>query len=181
MLVSHESGKVEPAGPGWWNSRSDSDVLAKAARVEQARLESWQQHMLLQQGAGEDADAVEVGVTTAGTPGAAAGQLLTVQQLAMASGTTLGGERQKVEDLASAAERGDLAAMRALFEQQSDSLSVDDCVMGVTALMVAAWQGHLDVVEWLLQDRDASVLIRDGQGNTALDYALAGRHTKVRE
>ena len=45
----------------------------------------------------------------------------------------------------------------------------------------AAWQGHLDVVEWLLQDRDASVLIRDGQGNTALDYALAGRHTKVRE
>ena len=102
-------------------------------------------------------------------------------QLAMASGTTLGGERQKVEDLASVAERGDLPAMRALFEQQSNSLSVDASVMGVTALMVAAWQGHLDVVEWLLQDRDASVLIRDGQGNTALDYALAGRHTKVRE
>lgn len=52
-------------------------------------------------------------------------------------------------------------------------LQVDAKNQGRTALQIASYQGHLDVVKILLQAH-ASVNLRDEEGDTALHYAAFG-------
>lgn len=50
-----------------------------------------------------------------------------------------------------------------------------------TALIVAAFQGHLDVVQLLLATDPTGVSVRGGLGTTALHEAIHGKHVNIVE
>jgi ankyrin repeat protein len=67
--------------------------------------------------------------------------------------------------------------VRVLLEAGADPDIVDK-VEGFTALMFAAAEGQLEVVQTLL-DHGADVTLRDGDGDTALDFASQNGHGDV--
>ncbi len=84
----------------------------------------------------------------------------------------------KPPDIVVAADKGDLAAVRALLEKGAvvDAPTGD----GSTALMAASARGHLPVVQLLLgQGADVNAVNMDGK--TALIYAANNGHAKVVE
>ncbi|XP_064586505.1 E3 ubiquitin-protein ligase MIB2 isoform X2 [Zonotrichia leucophrys gambelii] len=68
------------------------------------------------------------------------------------------------------------AKIRELLQKYPDK--VDAKNQGRTALQIASYQGHLEVVRALLQAR-ASVDLRDDEGDTALHYAAFGNQAEV--
>lgn len=77
------------------------------------------------------------------------------------------------DQLAKAAEKGDLKAVKALLAKKKvkvDSRTSD----GATALMAAARTGKTDVMKFLLSQR-AAVNAKDGEGMTALMHAVKAR------
>ncbi|XP_009323431.1 PREDICTED: E3 ubiquitin-protein ligase MIB2 isoform X3 [Pygoscelis adeliae] len=68
------------------------------------------------------------------------------------------------------------AKVRELLQKYPDK--VDAKNQGKTALQIASYQGHLDVVKILLQAH-ATVNLRDEEGDTALHYAAFGNQAEV--
>uniref|UniRef100_A0A669QUZ6 E3 ubiquitin-protein ligase MIB2 n=1 Tax=Phasianus colchicus TaxID=9054 RepID=A0A669QUZ6_PHACC len=68
------------------------------------------------------------------------------------------------------------AKVRELLQKYPDK--VDNKNQGRTALQIASYQGHLDVVKILLQAH-ATVNLRDEEGDTALHYAAFGNQADV--
>ncbi|XP_075028394.1 E3 ubiquitin-protein ligase MIB2 isoform X2 [Calonectris borealis] len=68
------------------------------------------------------------------------------------------------------------AKVRELLQKYPDK--VDAKNQGRTALQIASYQGHLDVVKILLQAH-ATVNLRDEEGDTALHYAAFGNQAEV--
>ena len=52
---------------------------------------------------------------------------------------------------------------------------------GLTPLMCASANGHLDIVEYLIRERGANLNIKNNEGKTALDLAKENRQEKVAE
>jgi len=50
---------------------------------------------------------------------------------------------------------------------------------GYTALIKASWQGHIEIVQLLLEKEDIDVNIQDNYGMTALMYASKNGHIEV--
>ncbi|KAM6402544.1 E3 ubiquitin-protein ligase MIB2 isoform 3-T5 [Rhynochetos jubatus] len=68
------------------------------------------------------------------------------------------------------------AKVRELLQKYPDKVDIKD--QGRTALQIASYQGHLDVVKILLQAH-ATVNLRDEEGDTALHYAAFGNQAEV--
>lgn len=50
---------------------------------------------------------------------------------------------------------------------------------GLTPLMCASANGHLDIVEYLIRERGANLNIKNNEGKTALDLAKENGHEEV--
>ncbi|NXC86658.1 MIB2 ligase, partial [Cercotrichas coryphoeus] len=80
------------------------------------------------------------------------------------------------------------AKVRELLQKYPDKASLEDKIsyssfvdaknQGRTALQIASYQGHLEVVRTLLQAH-ASIDLRDDEGDTALHYAAFGNQAEV--
>jgi len=73
---------------------------------------------------------------------------------------------------------GFLAIVKDLLAHRADPNIVPKDNSGLTALMAAAYRGHIDVIRVLL-DHGADVSIKDQQGKTALLWAEAQGHADV--
>ena len=64
--------------------------------------------------------------------------------------------------------------MSVLMERKAGNVNEAISGLGETALMLAAAQGHIPTMKFLI-DRGANVNARASSGRTALAYAMAGR------
>uniref|UniRef100_A0AAY4BPS2 glutaminase n=1 Tax=Denticeps clupeoides TaxID=299321 RepID=A0AAY4BPS2_9TELE len=76
-----------------------------------------------------------------------------------------------------AAFRGDLQSLRRYFLSGADVNAVD--YDGRSALHVAASEGHLELVRFLMENTGARCLVKDRWGNTALQEAMRFNHKSV--
>ena len=76
-------------------------------------------------------------------------------------------------DLCDAAARGDFDRLRTLVERQRHDVNAGDYDQR-TAIHLAASEGMLEVVRFLVEELGASVSPRDRWGNTPLDDATRG-------
>lgn len=90
--------------------------------------------------------------------------------------SNMGQSSTSVNKFLHAAQDGDLKQVKALVDQGSVDLNVQDSY-GWTALMCASQAGHLEVVEYLLW-QEANMFITDNTGISALDLAKKN-HNKV--
>jgi ankyrin repeat protein len=74
--------------------------------------------------------------------------------------------------------KGKLQAVQKRLEEAPDLVKAVRVRDGVTALMLAASNGHIDVVEALIQ-AGANINLQDNGGRTALDLALKKNHTAI--
>jgi ankyrin repeat protein len=90
------------------------------------------------------------------------------------------GLEEKDRALFKAAENGRTAAVRLLLENRADpnALASEPCCPQWTPLMIAAAQGHRDVVSLLL-DGGADVKARNNYGRTALMYPSVYGYTEI--
>ncbi|KAL2093577.1 hypothetical protein ACEWY4_010889 [Coilia grayii] len=78
-------------------------------------------------------------------------------------------EGYQIMNILLAAFRGDLPSLRRSFLSGADMNAVD--YDGRSALHVAASEGHLEVIKFLMENTGASCLVKDRWGNTALQEA----------
>lgn len=81
------------------------------------------------------------------------------------------------DQLVRASAQGQIAMVQQLLKELSHSM-VDARSGGKTSLQVAAHQGHIPIVQFLLQS-GASVNSRDNDGDTCLHYAAFGNQPEV--
>lgn len=81
------------------------------------------------------------------------------------------------EQLLEAAGMGDTAIVQALVDTAVD-INVKDRTFGYTPLIVAARQGHIDIVQILLE-RGADVEATDNYGSTALYWAKKNQREEI--
>jgi uncharacterized protein len=77
-----------------------------------------------------------------------------------------------------AAKAGDLAELERLVGQDPDLLNAKEIRLGMTPLMVAAREGHVRLVRWLL-DKGAAINAPAKGGSTALWLACSSGHHPV--
>ena len=83
------------------------------------------------------------------------------------------------ELLIMSAQEGDLDMVQRLVEEEHVIVNIQ-ATNGSTALMAAAWYGHLHVVQYLYH-KEANLNLQDNDGSTALMYAaLNGQRDIVR-
>ena len=92
-------------------------------------------------------------------------------------GAQLSSKKNLIENFFKAIENNNLDDVKALLNQ--DHTLVDIARWGMTGLMLAAREGHVEVVEELLGRRGAYVDIQNRDGWTALMYAAASGHDAV--
>jgi hypothetical protein len=80
-------------------------------------------------------------------------------------------------ELAEAATKGDFEQVTKLVEADPSLATAQDVEDGATALHIAVWNGHVKIVQWLL-DRGADLSVRDGRHHgTPLNWAIfSGRN-----
>ena len=79
-------------------------------------------------------------------------------------------------------EDGNFKEVQAILESLPIEINVnaqDD--KGLTPLMCASANGHLDIVEYLIREIGANPNIKNNEGKTALDLAEENRHEEVAE
>lgn len=79
-------------------------------------------------------------------------------------------------------EDGNFKEVQAILESLPIEINVnaqDD--RGLTPLMCASANGHLDIVEYLIREIGANPNIKNNEGKTALDLAEENRHEEVAE
>lgn len=77
------------------------------------------------------------------------------------------------------AQDGDLEMVKQLVEEENVVVNIQ-ATNGSTALMAAAWYGHLHIVQYLYH-QEANINLQDNDGSTALMYAaLNGQRDIVR-
>lgn len=116
------------------------------------------------------------------TYAAGEGQISTVAQL-LKSGTNPNDLNQKgVTPLYSAAEKGHLKIVKMLVDQYGANINfqlpVNSCCYNWTALMIAAAEGHKDVVQYLLS-KGANPNLRNRYGRTALMFPVNYRYLAI--
>ncbi|GFH13325.1 ANK_REP_REGION domain-containing protein [Haematococcus lacustris] len=74
-----------------------------------------------------------------------------------------------------AAKKGNLGALQTALSSGQDIESTDSKER--TCLLIAASQGHTEIVKYLVDEREADVDAEDADGNTALHLAAAAGHT----
>ena len=84
------------------------------------------------------------------------------------------------ESVVSAIERGDLSELQHVLEESewdigSESLDSE----GQTALHIACANGHLDIVQYLINRKGCSVTVEDVYGHTPLMISLINKHWKM--
>ena len=77
---------------------------------------------------------------------------------------------RNVDLLVDSAEKGDLAKIKQLVEQQGVDVNAKDSSTGGTALMYASYSGHLEIVKYLIS-KGADVNAKSDNGSTALIVA----------
>jgi ankyrin repeat protein len=77
-----------------------------------------------------------------------------------------------------AAAKGLLELVKELVERRNVSVNIQTYNNKSTPLHLAASRGHLDVVEFLV-NQGANPNITDGEGGSALHYAAAGRRGEM--
>jgi ankyrin repeat protein len=82
--------------------------------------------------------------------------------------------------LQSACQEGQIDRVRELLDQGVDQNTDPGMPRGMTPLMLAAWQGHDEIVR-LLVDRGAKIDYQDGDGFTAITLAAGEDFWKVVE
>ncbi|XP_028813301.1 glutaminase liver isoform, mitochondrial [Denticeps clupeoides] len=86
-------------------------------------------------------------------------------------------EGYQIMNILLAAFRGDLQSLRRYFLSGADVNAVD--YDGRSALHVAASEGHLELVRFLMENTGARCLVKDRWGNTALQEAMRFNHKSV--
>jgi ankyrin repeat protein len=86
-------------------------------------------------------------------------------------------EPDKNAQLIDAAKAGDLGAVQKLLAEGAD-INAKQTTTGVTALWIAAWQGHTEVVKFLL-GKNVDVNTKATDGTTALWMASEHGHVEV--
>lgn len=179
----------------WWNSNAD-DVLARAKEHAEARAEKWRSLAPIQDGEdmpmrvdkrvtlrelgilrGSPQESAEEAASSAPQPRT---RRCTVDQIALMVGADEAhlDSAEHAHKLLLAAEQAEVERFVELLRHGADPKGA---VMGVTPLMVAAANGHLEIVQHLLRLADAKTLLgqRDMDGLTAADWAQSGGHTEV--
>jgi Ca2+-binding EF-hand superfamily protein len=186
----------------WWNS-SSSDALAEARRHRQVQREQWRNRLP----ATSSYSSIEPEVARKPASGGMAGDArqpmdklikyssssayaaprtrrCTVEQLATFVGGGPMAQEAVLEEqqLLAVAELGDVDQLAQLLDGGVDA----NCqLLGVSALTVAAANGHAEVVTLLLEQRndDGDDLVQldvaDPDGLTPLDWAIAGGHQEI--
>ncbi|KAJ3573339.1 hypothetical protein NP233_g2492 [Leucocoprinus birnbaumii] len=93
----------------------------------------------------------------------------------------------QLESLCAAASSGDLPLLKRLFVHAVESNAVQQFSLandastrtGFTALHAASSRGHLDIVQWLIEDCGAMPDLEDREGETALHKAALNGHMSV--
>lgn len=93
----------------------------------------------------------------------------------------------QLESLCAAASSGDLPLLKRLFSHAVESNAVQQFSLandastrtGFTALHAASSRGHLDIVQWLIEDCGAMPDLEDREGETALHKAALNGHMGV--
>lgn len=78
-----------------------------------------------------------------------------------------------------AAASKDFAGVDKALAANPDAIHYQDSNTGVTALHIAAADGHLSLTEYLLSKPGVDVTIRDWSGRDALDLAIGIGHAKI--
>ena len=90
--------------------------------------------------------------------------------------------KKSIENIKSACERGDLSELqRVLEESQLDIGSMRLDKKGQTALHIACANGHLHIAQYLVNERECSVMVEDIYGHTPFILSMINKHWKVAE
>ena len=89
---------------------------------------------------------------------------------------------KSIETIISACERGDLSELqRVLEESQLDIGSEPLDSKGQTALHIACTNGHLHITQYLVNEKECSVMVEDVYGHNPFVLSLINKHWKVAE
>ena len=87
-----------------------------------------------------------------------------------------------IKKIISSCERGDLSELqRVLAESQLDIGSDPLDGKGQTALHIACTNGHLHIAQYLVNDKECSVMVEDVYGHNPFVLSLINKHWKVAE
>ena len=111
------------------------------------------------------------------SPVSPSGKELSVESVESAAGKSVSVSARYANAFLATARSGNLGVMRYLVRLGASVEATDDD--GATALHLAAGAGHLDVVEYLVEEQGLDVAATNDAGDTALDVAAAEGHTAV--
>ena len=88
--------------------------------------------------------------------------------------------KKSIENIKSACERGDISELqRVLEETELDIGSEPLDSKGQTALHIACVNGHLHIAQYLVNEKECSVMVEDVYGHTPFVLSLINKHWKV--
>ena len=91
-------------------------------------------------------------------------------------------EKRHINNIILACEKGDLSELqRVLEESQLDIGSEIHDSKGQTALHIACANGHLHIAQYLVNDKECSVMVGDVHGHNPFVLSLINKHWKVAE